>query len=107
MELSDFFSDLEQHKTLSLTAFGAMTGVIAGVMNLDERIDKSKRKIFSENKKIEKISAKLMASSVAGVTSVNYNGSLVSNIGEGTTYAVLFRLGYEAGYQITKNFYNR
>ncbi len=107
MELGDFLSDLEQHKILSLTAFGAMTGAIAGVMNLDERIEKSKRKIFSENKKIEKISAKLMASSVAGITSVDYNGSLTSNIGEGATYAALFRLGYETGYQITKNIYNR
>ncbi len=107
MELSDFFSDLEQTKILSLTTFGAMTGAIAGVMNLDERIENSKRKIFSENKKIEKASVKIMTSSLAGITSVNYGGSLFSNVGEGATYTILFRLGYGAGYQITKSFYNR
>tara|TARA_Y100000310_G_C20650906_1_gene799369 strand:- start:1140 stop:1472 length:333 start_codon:yes stop_codon:yes gene_type:complete len=105
MELSDLFSDLEQHKTLSLTFFGFITGSVARLINFEERVKKSKRKLFSENKNVERRSVELMVSSVAGVTSINYGGPLVSDFGEGLTYTALFRLGYEAGYQITKNMY--
>jgi hypothetical protein len=103
MELSDFISDLEQTKILSLSAFGVITGGVAGIVKFDEIIENSKRKFFSEDKSINKLSAKLAISATAGVTSTNYDGSLLSNIVEGLTYSVLFRIGYEAGYQITKN----
>ena len=103
MELSDIISDLEQTKILSLSSFGFITGGIASFIGFDQIVENRKSSIFSDNKKTEKRLSEGMASFVAGITSINYNGSFLGNVGETLTYTVLFRIGYGAGYTLVNN----
>ena len=106
MELSDLVYGFEDTKILGVSSFGFITGGVSGLINFDERIEKSKRKIFSKDKNLEKKYNKLAISAIGGITSVNYSENILSNISQGVVYTTLFRLGYEVGYQFVKKFKN-
>ena len=104
MEISDFVYGFENTKILGVSSFGFITGGIAGLINFDEKIEKSKRKVFSKDSDVEKKYTKLAISAIAGVTSINYNENILSDISQGVVYTALFRLGYETGYQVIRSF---
>ncbi len=104
MEISDFISGIEQTKILGASAFGFITGGVARVINFDNRIENRKRKnIFSKDVEKEKKYTKLAIAGISGLTSTTYNGPISSDALEVITYSSIFRLGYEVGYNTTKN----
>ena len=101
MELTDLVADIESRKLIGVASFGAITGVLAGVVNFHDDMDKSTKPIFRKlYDNIGKEGIKTMIAMIGGVTSVNYHaGNVFNNIVEGLIYTAEFRLGYEIGYR--------
>jgi len=105
MELSDLIQDIEATKVASIGLIGGATGALSRVINFEERIEKSKNRLFSkENDEVEKEGLKYFISFIGGLTSVEYRNGLSSGIGQAVLYVTEFRLAYEAGYRLVDKY---
>ena len=100
MVLTDIVSDIEINKSITLGISGVVTGLVAGYLNFDKKVEDRKGKIFSNNKKIEKEMLISSFSTISGLGAFDLAGSHPTNISEIIIYSFLFRAGYGVGHYI-------
>ncbi len=107
MVLTDILSDLEINKSITLSISGVITGLAAGYLNFDQKVEDRKEKIFSNNKEIEKEMLIDSFSLISSFGAFDLAGSYPSNISEVMIYSFLFRSGYGVGHYIHKKYLRR
>tara|TARA_Y100000310_G_C20699165_1_gene828071 strand:- start:432 stop:791 length:360 start_codon:yes stop_codon:yes gene_type:complete len=101
VDLTEIIQDIEIKKTLVVGCSGIIIGTVAGFLDLDGRIKKRKT-IFSENKKLDTEIIKSAVALTSGIGSVDYGGSVLSNLGECGVYTISSRVGFEIGHRVYK-----
>ena len=104
MVLTDLINDLELNKTILIGVSGAVTGVVAGKLDFDNKVENSEKTFSSKDKRIEKESLIASCSLISGCGAFDSEGSYSSNFLELMTYTAMFRLGYEVSHFFYENY---